>query len=110
MCQPDTNELGKRLGIEPEVLAGIQTAAANRQVKRVVLYDARQRDDGFGHGNIDLIVDGGDVVNFSFDVSALGASLPRIDVINLNTANNKQRLSRAQSSDTALCDVYSAQV
>lgn len=108
MCQPDTTELGARANVKPEVFDVIQDIARRRIVSRVLLYGSRARGTSQPRSDIDLAAEGGDVLNFSFDVDEQTPTLLRFDIVNLDTLGNTELRSDIARDGVVVYDLAQA--
>ena len=108
MCQPDVNALSQRTGIKPDVLVSIQDLARARGIKRVVLYGSRARGTQSERSDIDLAADGGDVLNFIFDVDEETPTILKFDVVDLGSLANAELRADIERDQVTVYDVAQA--
>ena len=67
-------------GIKPIVLEEIRMLAQKHKINKVILFGSRARGDYWRASDIDLAVQGGDIVNFALDVEENTSTLLQYDV------------------------------
>lgn len=76
-------------GIRERVLDEIKYAAMECQLKKVILFGSRARGDYKTTSDIDLAVQGGDIVKFTLDMEET-STLLKFDVIDLNSSITRE--------------------
>ena len=71
-------------GLSPKLLGEICELAARHSIGRVVLYGSRARGDFHRTSDIDLAVQGGNVVRFALDLEDETSTLLRYDCVDLS--------------------------
>lgn len=79
-------ELAKRTGIKVQVIEEIRELARRHQIKKVLLFGSRARGDYDRASDIDLAVQGGNVVEFALDVEEETSTLLFFDVVDLSSS------------------------
>lgn len=69
-------------GIKPIVLEEIRMLAQKHKINKVILFGSRARGDYWRASDIDLAVQGGDIVNFALDVEENTSTLLQYDIVN----------------------------
>lgn len=69
-------------GIKPIVLEEIRMLAQKHKINEVILFGSRARGDYWRASDIDLAVQGGDIVNFALDVEENTSTLLQYDIVN----------------------------
>ena len=62
-------------GIRQQVVDEIRSLAQKYEVRKVILFGSRARGDFREKSDIDLAVEGGDFIRFSFDVNEVTSTL-----------------------------------
>lgn len=71
-------------GIKEEVMVSLLQLAKKNDLNKLILFGSRARGDFKRTSDIDLAVQGGDVVNFSLDVDEDTPTLLKFDIVNLD--------------------------
>ncbi|MBR5474412.1 MAG: nucleotidyltransferase domain-containing protein [Lachnospiraceae bacterium] len=71
-------------GIKEEVMVSLLQLAKKNNLNKLILFGSRARGDFKRTSDIDLAVQGGDVVNFSLDVDEDTPTLLKFDIVNLD--------------------------
>lgn len=77
-------------GINPIVIQQIRTLAQKYKIKKVILFGSRARGDYKRTSDIDLAACGGDFNRFALDVDEETSTLLKYDIVNLDTAIQKE--------------------
>lgn len=77
-------------GINPIVIQQIRTLAQKYKIKKVILFGSRARGDYKRTSDIDLAASGGDFNRFALDVDEETSTLLKYDIVNLDTAIQKE--------------------
>lgn len=73
-----------RYNLDRRVEADIVQIAKKNAIKRVVLFGSRARGDNFERSDIDLAVNGGNALDFQYDLEEDAWTLLMFDIVNLD--------------------------
>lgn len=76
-------------GIRSALLDEICQIAKDCDIKKVFLFGSRARGDFHRASDIDLAVEGGDIINFALDVEEKTQTLLEYDIVDLNRTLSK---------------------
>ena len=77
-------------GIKPIVLEEIRMLAQKHKINKVILFGSRARGDYWRASDVDLAVQGGDIVNFALDVEENTSTLLQYDIVNYSEKKSEE--------------------
>ena len=83
-------------GIKDVVLEEIRDLAEKHGLKRVILFGSRARGDYSRASDIDLAVEGGDIVRFALAVDETTSTLLKYDFVTLSDTTDAKLLENIQ--------------
>lgn len=92
----------KETGIQPLVMQEIKELAQKYDINKVILFGSRARGDFKSRSDIDLAIQGGNVVRFSLDVEEKTSTLLFFDIVNLDGVVQKELLDSIEKEGVCI--------
>ena len=83
-------ETEKKIGLRQQVLDEIIKLAQKNKIKKLKLFGSRARGDFQRASDIDLAVQGGDIIQFALDVDELTSTLLKYDIVDVDLVSDKK--------------------
>ena len=95
-------DITKKTGLSQEVLDEIIKLAKKYRIKKPKLFGSRARGDFQRASDIDLAVQGGDIVRFSLDVDEFTPTLLKYDIVDLDLVSEEELLQAIEKEGVLL--------
>lgn len=83
-------ETEKKIGLRQQILDEIIKLAKKNKIKKLKLFGSRARGDFQRASDIDLAVQGGDIIQFALDVDELTSTLLKYDIVDVDLVSDKK--------------------
>ena len=90
------------IDLNEKVKKFIKKSAEKYNLSKVILFGSRAREDNKPRSDIDLAVEGGDVLNFHFEIEEEAPTLLEFDIVDLSGKLNEDFLSEIERDGVIL--------